>query len=78
MEMEFEWYSNRTTDSTPWRTAKYASRRLIRIRSVIDDLVDEPIAEVDAEFRARIGETQWQRLQLLREAEMGSPWNSPW
>jgi hypothetical protein len=78
MNMELLWFSNQTTGSTEWLTAKYAARRFGRIRSVLDELADEPISEVDAEVRKRIGETQWERFQLLREAEDSAPWNSPW
>ena len=74
MEMELVWFSHRTTGSREWRTAKYATRRLARTRRMIGDLVDEVIAEVDAEFRKRIGESEWARFKAWCETQKYSPW----
>jgi hypothetical protein len=73
-DIDLLWLFHQTTGSTEWRTAKYATRRIARIRTMIGDLVDEVIAEVDAEFRHQLDETEWEQLQALRAGEKESPW----
>jgi len=74
MDIELFWFADQTSGSTEWRTAKYATRRIARIREMIGDLADEAIAEVDAEFRKQMGETEWERFKALCEAGKYSPW----
>ena len=43
-DIDLLWLFNQTAGSTEWRTAKYATRRIARIRTMIGDLVDEVVA----------------------------------
>ena len=74
MEIELLWFADQTTGSTEWRTAKYATRRIARIRRMIGDLADEAFSEVDAEFRKLMGEAEWDRFKALCSGGKYSPW----
>ena len=66
-DIDLFWFLHQTTGSTEWRTAIYATRRLQRIRRTIgDELIDEAIAEVDAEFREELGDAKWQEFKDQR------------
>ena len=66
-DIDLFWFLHQTTGSTEWRTAVYATRRLQRIRRFIGAaLVDDAIAEVDAEFRQKLGDTQWEQFKAQR------------
>ena len=66
-DIDLFWFLQQTTGSNEWRTAIYATRRLHRIRRIIGDaLIDEAIAEVDAEFRQELGDTKWEQFKAQR------------
>lgn len=66
-EIEWQWYQQSSAGHTHWRTAEYAKRRLSRIRHYLGARpVNKVIAEVDTEFRAQVGSSEWERFNSLR------------
>lgn len=65
--IDLTWFLHQTTSSTEWRTAVYATRRLHRIRRNIgDSLFHDAIAEIDAEFRQKLGDAKWEQFKAQR------------
>jgi len=67
-DIDLFWFQHQTTTgSTEWRTARYASRRIHRIRRLISDgPVDKVGTEVDGELREIPGESEWRQFEAQR------------
>ena len=65
--IDLSWFQHQATSSSEWRTAQDAKRRLKQIRSSIgDDLFEQAVSDIDAEFREQLGEDEWRRFGAQR------------